>query len=190
MNNTRKFKIFNPESGVSLIITFFIMVMILSVVLSISVLLYSEVKIIRNIGSSTTSLYAAESGIEKVLYYDRQVIPSGAARGLCSMYLYNPVNNPKACRDSGDARNFDLSVYCDHSTIPPVSGSADGCKPDVCNNCTVIFDTSFDSRKYTVTATVAPDVDTTKTNPDYNITSKGVFGGAERQIQILINPKE
>ena len=41
-------KLARDERGVSLIITFFIMIIILSVVLSISIILYSEVKVIRN----------------------------------------------------------------------------------------------------------------------------------------------
>lgn len=55
----------DSERGVSLIITFFIMIIVLAVVLSISILLYSEVKVIRNIGNSMVSFYAGESGIEK-----------------------------------------------------------------------------------------------------------------------------
>ena len=75
----------NLQKGVSLIISFFIMVIILSVVLSVSALLYSEIKVIRNIGNSVVSFYAADSGIEKLIYYDRKVLPDGAVRGLCSM---------------------------------------------------------------------------------------------------------
>lgn len=175
------------QKGVSLIITFFIMIIILSVVLSISVLLYSEVKVVRNIGNSVASLYAAESGVEKILYYDRQVIETGATRGLCSMYLYNLTNNPKACRTSSDVLMPDYSVYCNnHST--PVVGSTDhtaGCDPIVCDDCTISFDTSFGSnngRTYSVTAIV----NTATVNSPYylRVQSSGAFGGAERKIEI------
>ncbi len=75
MINKNNLNLSKQEKGVSLIITFFIMIIILTVVLSISVILYSEVKVIRNVSNSMASLYAAESGVEKVLYYDRQVLP-------------------------------------------------------------------------------------------------------------------
>lgn len=69
----KSFNLIGNEKGVALIITFFIMIIILAVTLSISSILYSEIKILRNIGSSVVAFYAADSGIEKVLYYDRQV---------------------------------------------------------------------------------------------------------------------
>ena len=124
------------QKGVSLIITFFIMIIILSVVLSISIILYSEVKVIRNISNSMVGLYAADSGIEKVLYYDRQEtsfssgqsctnnstcvdpkypICSGGyctvsvSRGLCSMFA---SINPNSCPTSG--AQTDSSIYCAH----------------------------------------------------------------------------
>jgi len=186
MNNAIKFEISNSENGVSLIITFFIMIIILSVVLSVSIILYSEVKVIRNIGNSTGSLYAAESGVEKILYYDRQVIETGAKRGLCSMYLYNLTNNPKACRDNS-LSGFDPSIYCNSPSIPPVAGSTDptlGCDPNVCDDCTVNFSTTFDNRKYSITANVSSNY--------LDVTSSGTFpisGGAERKIE-AITPKQ
>ena len=54
--------------------------------------------------------YAADSGIEKVLYYDSNVLPTYsdgttmAARGLCSMYLppNSTYNNPNYCSEDQD----------------------------------------------------------------------------------------
>src|SRR3989344_5913691 len=119
--------IFNSsEKGVSLIITFFILVIILAVVLSISVILYSEIKIIRNIGDSVAAFYAADSGIEKTLYYDRKMAPEGATGGK-----------------SG------VCVICDYEACsqPPISLSEDvgvnGCDPMACENCEINFDTNL-----------------------------------------------
>lgn len=67
---------YKSQKGISLIITFFIMIILLAVVLSISIILYSEIRVIRNMGDSVISFYAAESGIEKVLFYDRQALPT------------------------------------------------------------------------------------------------------------------
>lgn len=194
MNNARKFKILKTEKGVSLIITFFIMLIILAVVLSISIILYSEVKVIRNIGNSVASFYAAESGIEKVLYYDRQVLPTmtggkTAVRGLCSMYMYNLTSNPKACVESGSS--IDKSIYCEPASgfTSPVPGDTNpmhGCEYDVCNDCSISFSTIFDNRTYLVTAKVYPS----GSSSYFDVKSKGIFGDTQRQIEILISPAQ
>lgn len=134
---------YNSQKGVSLIITFFVMIIILSITLAISALLYSEVKIIRNMGDSVIAFYAADSGIEKVLYYDRQVLPSlslgacstgadcdsgqtcvnnfctiPAKRGLCVMY--DSMINPNAYCQPDPATfnpNIEYGIYCN-----PLSG--------------------------------------------------------------------
>ena len=62
----------NHQKGVSLIITFFIMMIILSVVLSISTILYTQLKNIRNSSDSVISYYAAESGVEAFQYDQKQ----------------------------------------------------------------------------------------------------------------------
>jgi len=124
----------NSEKGVSLIITFFILVIVLAVVLSISVILYSEIRIIRNIGDSVVAFYAADSGVEKTLYYDRKVLPEGMAgskRGICNMCNYEScsIKNPL---------------------------EAGGCDDTTCENCEVKFDSDLlNGKKYTVTAKVS-----------------------------------
>ena len=175
MIQNSKLKIQNYENGVSLIITFFIMIIILVIVLSISTLLYSEIKVMRNLENSMISLYAADSGIEKVLYYDRQVVPEGASRGLCSMVDPDNIDH---CQESG---SLDSSVYCaDNPQTKPIS--EEGCDVYVCNDCQIFFGTIFgdtpDSASYSVEAMV---------NEFYysDITSSGTFGGAGRKIQIV-----
>lgn len=150
------------------------MLIILSVAMSISVLLYSEVKVIRNVGNSMVSLYAADSGIEKVLFYDRQVIPEGAKRGLCSI--------PTTCFNDTqpnipEAGKISHSIYCNDAE----DSGGNGCKPEVCNDCTISFNTTFDNRVYFTTATIS-------TNNIFSIDSRGVFGGTQRKIQIYISP--
>ena len=205
MNNARKFKILKPEEGVSLILTFFIMVIILAIVLSISVLLYSEVKVLRNIGNSVASYYAAESGIEKVLYYDRQVRPlvstttpcptgtecppdqvcnngfcaSAISRGLCSI--------PTTCSsDSSTGSTGEHSIFCNstcpgNTCNPAQFGVTNDCTN--CTDCSVLFNTSFgssDGRTYSVTASV-------DSNNYLVIESRGTFNGTERQIRTTIS---
>lgn len=204
-----KFKIINSQQGVSLIITFFIMIIILAVVLSVSVLLYGEIKVIRNIGNSVLGFYAADSGVEKVLFYDWQVlpitdtvegIPVYAKRGLCSMVDYNLDNNPNACRSKDSAPGYDDSVYCSGLAELLDGANADGCDWDVCNNCKVTFNTNYASlfgeKEYRVVASVSPHsinvngIDEPDGSTDLTIDSRGGFGTALRQIRVFIRGKE
>jgi len=216
----------DSQKGVSLIITFFMMIIILAVVLFISVLLYSEVKIIRNVGDSMVSFFAADSGVEKVLYYDRKVLPTlikgecpigtecdpdqtcsnglctiPAKRGLCSMYTNDSGNNPNYCASDPNPLNpaIDHSIYCSpdiNFTTPqiyvdpsnPNTGpqiNPTGCDPNTCNDCQVFFNATFDKRNYYTKAEVYPSED--GKSSDFQIESKGVFGGSERQVEILIS---
>lgn len=195
------------QKGISLIITFFVMVIILSVVLFVSVLLYSEVKILRNIGNSMTSLYAADSGIEKVLYYDRQVLPtlkSGktAVRGLCTMIVESNSDgstNPNYCAPGASG---ETSIYCNPTSLilpmfhpyndtlndnyDQLRYNPNGCDPSFCDDCQISFTSALDNGSvYTTTARVFPDAD--GKSSDFEIESKGTFGGAGRQIKITIN---
>lgn len=205
------------QKGVSLIITFFVMIIILAVVLSISVILYSEVKVIRNIGNSMASLYAADSGIEKVLFYDRQVLPILSTsnsctydddctspyvcqnsvctkfekRGLC--FMFDPTDNPNFCdEDDNEGNNtIEHSGFCHVIEVTPTDSPNNvGCNRDNCTNCKISFETTFDDRKYTTTAIVSPNINLISS--DLQIDSKGVFpkgviGGAGRQIRVSIN---
>ena len=184
------------QKGVSLIITSFIMIVILAVVLFVSTLLYSEIRVIKNIGNSMISFYAADSGIEKVLFYDRKSLPLlgvdeegngiSAQRGLCTMY--DSTANSDACSDS---TGIDDSLRCNNTVTPQIYSESvntlDGCDPDVCNNCQISFDTTFDNRTYYATAKVYPTTD--GNSSDFEIQSRGVYGGAERQIRIFITAK-
>lgn len=107
----------NSQKGISLIITFFIMVIILSAVLAISAILYSEIKIIRNIGNSVAAFYLADSGVEKTLYYDRQEIPEEASRGICNIcetssgWAECSDNEGESCADCTNCRiSFDVTM--------------------------------------------------------------------------------
>lgn len=200
----------DSQKGVSLIITFFIMIIILSVVLSISIILYSEVKVIRNISNSIVGLYAADSGIEKVLYYDRQetlfsngqscldssTCPSNHSicnggyctvsvpRGLCSMF---DSINPNLCTSSGSQP--DSSIYCLSSSL--TAGSSDnlnGCKPSICDDCSVSFSTNLDSSLNIKYSIISAKVFPSGTNSNFEVDSKGTFSGTGREIQILVTP--
>lgn len=188
----------NNQKGVSLIITFFITIIILGAVLSVSALLHSEIKVIRNVGNSVIAFYAADSGIEKVLYYDRQVLPTTtdgttmASRGLCSMYLSEPVSssgfvvwarNNSACIKGGSG---DSSIYCAPVVNTPKALDSNipqrGCDPERCDECEISFKTMFDNKTY-YTYSVKAKVD--KSNY-LNVSSTGFFRGASRRIETFL----
>lgn len=182
---SNKFQISNSQRGVSLIITFFIMIIILAAVLSLSVILYSEIRVIKNIGNSVVAFYAADSGVEKLLFYDRQVLPiiseeETAARGLCSMCDFDQTSNPGACVEDPGQRGGDTSIYCNNCVVTELSEG--GCQYDICNNCEVYFEANFDNKNYYVFSSVSPSID--GTSSELVIQSKGSFYDVERQIEI------
>lgn len=79
------------QKGVSLYLALLIMAILLSIGLGISAILFGQIKIIRGIGDSVVAFYAADTGIEEVLYrgtdvsgvlengasYSAQVLSSG-----------------------------------------------------------------------------------------------------------------
>lgn len=151
---------FSAQRGVSLVITFMIMTIILGVVLSISVMLNSEIKITANIGNSVSSLYAAQSGAEKTLYFDRKQIPLGARRGICSICA--------TC----------AGEECVNCLATPLG--TDGCRPQVCNNCKVTYSSEFNGRIYEVSATVTPDGLLSL----FTIQAKGFYKNTSRAIEL------
>lgn len=147
----------NYQQGVSLIITFFIMVIILSVVLSLSVILFSEIKVIRNISNSVSAFYLADTGVEKTLYYDRKVIPAGAARGICNICSLN------------------VCPGCECSTL-------EGIDCDTCTNCHIVFTSYIGSDYYRVNANVLQDCRLSRGTAN----SYGVYKNVSRAVQLDI----
>jgi len=168
----KKTKILKSEKGISLIITLFVMIIVLSVVLSISALLYSEVKIIRNIGGSVIAFYAADSGIEKVLYYDRQNIAPGKPRGICDVCTNCPSN-------SGTS-----AINCTPCNYTVVTNQAD-C--DSCKNCKISFETKMtDDPKKSYKTSIDVSTLTTGACPVsmVKVESYGTYTNTKRAIYI------
>lgn len=166
-----KLKIKNSEKGVSLIITFFILTMVLAAVLAISVILYSEIKIIRNIGNSVTSFYAADSGVEKVFYYDRKERPPGAKSGICAMCdPDNPTCPP------GYPEDQSVACVCDY----PLGSD---CESSSCGNCDISFNTSFeDGKNYKTSINISSEGEIA----GLIIDSIGDFKNTKRAIQVKV----
>ena len=56
------------ERGVSLYLALLVMAILLSIGLGMSAISFGQIKIIRGIGDSVVAFYAADTGIEEVLY--------------------------------------------------------------------------------------------------------------------------
>lgn len=150
------------QRGVSLIITFLIMTIMLAIVLSMTTILFNKVNIISNMGSSTSALNSALSGVEKTLYFDRKQIPIGSSRGFCNIC--------DAC-DLTDCNNCQATAL-----------SAGGCDATTCTNCRVNYNSTFDDRIYYVDATVTPN----SSDPlifDMLINSKGFYRDIMRTVE-------
>lgn len=161
------------QKGISLVIALLIMTIMLAIVLSISTILFNEIKIISNVGNSISSFNSAESGIEKTLYFDRKQIPNGASRGFCN------ICNVCALSD------------CQNCSATPLA--LNGCSLTVCNNCEVSYNSTFDGRNYKVNAKVTPN----QTNPnisDFYINSLGFYKETTRIVEntstkyLVLNP--
>ncbi len=59
------------QQGVSLVITFLIMAIMLAVVLSLSSILFNQVKIVSNVANRIAAFYQAESEKERALYISK-----------------------------------------------------------------------------------------------------------------------
>lgn len=150
---------FNSQRGVALIIAFLTMTVMLAVTLGLSTTLFNKIKILSSMGDAVSSLYAAESGIEKTLYLDRKVIPGKgnkkSSRGLCDIC--------NSCTD------------CEACTATPTS--ANGCNVDSCNNCEVRYSFIFDDKSYIVTAKVTP-------SSFFTCNAKGVYKDTTRILDV------
>ncbi len=153
------------QRGVSLIITFLIMTVMLAIVLSVSVILTSEVKILSNMGSSVSALYASETGIEKTLYFDRKQWQGQQNRGFCNI-----------CQICGPQE-------CTSCTATPLNPEGDGCNPLNCINCRVQYTSTFEGRTYSIDATVVPNP---PNPPVFTVNARGFYNNTTRLVQSLI----
>ncbi len=159
------------QRGISLVVSFLIMTIILAVVLSISTFLFSEINIIRNISDTVSAFNSSETGIEKTFYIDKKQIPPGGTRGFCSL-----------C----DSCSSSECVSC--TTTDLDTTIANGCSATSCTNCLITYTSTFDAdtanpKTYSVYAIVVPD---TSSPGDYifTIKSKGFYKQTSRAIEI------
>lgn len=153
------------ERGVTLIITFMTTSLMLAIVLSLSLMLFHEIRLISNIGSSVSAFYASESGAEKMLYFDRKLVAHGVARGLCN--ICNTCN----------------SNDCQNCTLTHLDEENAGCNVATCGNCGVTFTSYFDDKSYKVSASVTPDPANLSASI-FNIDAKGYYRDSVRAVNL------
>ena len=155
--------------------------MLVASVLFTSLFLYSRISLVKNISNSVASFYLADSGIEKVLYYDRKIIPEGGIRGICYMCAQTP-SCPSGEGGEGPSDDGFLNCQCT-SLVAGTANPLSGCDPTVCDDCQISFTTSYGNKEYSVNATVFPPLDP----DDLKIQSFGLFDNIGRAIEVLVN---
>jgi len=64
--------IYNSQKGISLYLALMTMTLLLAMAFGLSAILFGQIKITREIGNSVVSFYAADTGIEWLLYKDKE----------------------------------------------------------------------------------------------------------------------
>lgn len=157
----------HKERGISLIIVFLIMTIMLAIVLSVSTILFNEVKLLSNMGNSASALYAAESGVEKTLYFDKKQMPPNATRGFCN--ICNVCNST----DCNNCRAISLAT-----------DGSNGCDIARCTNCRILYSSTFGEKTYSIDARVAPDAQTGVLT--LFIDAQGFYRNTTRSISVKI----
>lgn len=161
------------EKGISLLIALFTMAVILSAALALSSMLLNQIKAVKEAGDSVLAFYAAESGLEKTLYFNSKAVSPGAKIGLCGICRecrLNRLNDPFG----------ETASYCNNCQAAVLSADPKGCDPLRCDNCEITYDSDFDGKSYTVTATVSPDP-SSPSNSYVVIKSRGFYRDTARE---------
>lgn len=142
-------KILDSEKGVAIYLSLMVMMILLAIGLGVSTIIISQINTTRGMGDSVVAFYAADTGIEKTIFYDNKVIPPTGNRGLC--YI---------CGSCADC------LYC--------STNGTDCDPLNCIDCTISYYTNFNEKRYNVEATVSGGVTTIKSKGIYKETQRAV----------------
>jgi hypothetical protein len=124
------------QKGVVLLVTFIIMGIVVAIVLGVSIILVSELKMIRGMGNSVVAFYTADSGIEKTLYYDNKEIPDNGSRGVCNICSSCSSESCQNCKTTGS-----------------------GCQPTNCTECQVYYETVLNDKIFKMVVVLAPELD-------------------------------
>lgn len=144
-----EFKI-SQQGAVSLYLALMTMIILLAIGLGITTIIISQMRMIRGMGDSVVAFHAADTGIEKTIFYDRKVTPEGA-RGLCDICNSCPITDCKDCNTNG----------------------AD-CDPLSCTDCFISYYSDFDGKRYDIEGVVSGGVTTIKSVGKYKETKRAI----------------
>ena len=150
----------HSQKGITLFLVMIILAVVLAVAIGLSTILISQIKMIAGMGNSVKALYAADTGIERVL----KIIIAD-----------NDVPTSQPYEDAlGNKAEYKVEVFCCHY-------SDDGCiwtdpndPPEDRNECPLGSDYVADPGECNATR--------------YCIRSIGTFEDVQRAIEVSINP--
>lgn len=129
LNFVQMFKCLNVkmrEKGVSLYLALMVMFILLAVGLGISLIIVSQMKMIREMGDSVIAFYAADTGIENALYDKRKEVPpgSGIVSGTVGGANYSVTYlSPNKWRSVGESlKGVKRAIEINTLASPPGSG--------------------------------------------------------------------
>jgi len=94
-------KHFSKQKGVSLYIAIMIIAILLAIVLGAGAILLGQLKVIKGMENSITAFYAADTGIEKILYDEYMEI---------DIVVACPDVSPPLCQGSVGGANYSVIV--------------------------------------------------------------------------------
>lgn len=130
----------SSQKGISLIITFLAVTVMLAMALGMVVILLPQIRLITNFGDSISAFYSADTGVEKTVHLAKispQTGQPGRTAGFCGI-----------CSSCNSTTND-----CQNCALTPLV--ANGCNTS-CDNCKVTYSSSYDGRNFSVEATVTP----------------------------------
>jgi len=159
----------NSQKGISVFIALSIVGLVVIVVLGISLILASQVRISRAMGESVVAFYAADSGIEYTYYLDRKMRFEQALTGLCNL-----------CGESDACCGYD-DVCCNQKEGGyDTTCSVLDCETDSCGNCKISFSRDMGNASYRVEA----QSNLSSPAQEAIIKSYGSYNGTTRAIRL------
>ena len=113
----------NSQKGVSLFLALMLMSLLFSVTLGVSSILISQARVLRTMQGSVAAFYAAETGIEQILYLDKVCYPKPCpsfcpdtvdCEGLRDGYTLPNANFPDVSLDNGASYK---AIYSENGNI-------------------------------------------------------------------------
>ena len=122
----------HSQKGVSLVIIFLIMTIMLAIVLSIGVILSRQIAMVSNMGNAISSFYAAQTGAEEALYFAKKLagvcsVCAICESASCDSCSYTDVANGCQADYSAnfDERRYQVNMKLNSASIISVTSKGD-----------------------------------------------------------------